>query len=216
MSSRFAVSLPLEIGFTRRVLVAAEIVDGVTLRPVTTGIKVTATGLRSRPVVNFSGFYVWLEEGGREAQEIVVDAEGTEYQSARASPLLPPDHARIQLPPAYGYRFPPGATALRGTLRASLYGSPDPIGGALVRLQWSGDSGWIDAPLASRSAASGDFAVPLRLASTAEPRLLANGSLAVRLRVERDGVSRTSDEIPLRQGSVSALSAPFIWDDLTP
>jgi hypothetical protein len=214
MTSRFPVFLPLEVGFTRRVLLAAEIVDGVTLSPVTRGIKVSATGLTRRPIINASGFYVWLEEGDRQAREITVEALQTAYQDARATPLAPPDYRRIELSPTTAYRFSPGATALRGTLRQSLYGPPTPIAGALVRLQWSHDNGWNDEPLASRSAVNGDFAAALRLAPNAEASTRPGGDLAVRLKVERDGVTRTTDEISLRQGAVSTWSQPFIWDEL--
>lgn len=216
MAKRFPVSQPLEVGFVRRVLLAAEIVDGVTFRPVTSGIQVSATGLARPPLINASGFYVWLEEGDRLAQEIVVDASEASYQDARAAPLPLPDYCRIALAPAAGYRFPPGATALRGTLRESRYGPPAPVAGALVRLQWSDDGGWTDAPLASSSAANGDFAVALKLAPSAEPRTQAGGDLVVRLKVERATSTRTSHEFPLRQGSVSAAGQPFIWDDLLP
>lgn len=214
MASRFPVALPLEIGFTRRVLLAAEIVDGVTLRPVTSGIRVSATGLKRRPLINAGGFYVWLEEGDRAAQDIIVDALDSGYESTRATPLTPPDYRRIELQPTSRYRFPADATALRGTLRESLYGPPVPVAGAQVRLQWSDDTGWNDATLVSSSAADGDFAVALRLASTDEARTLANGDLAVRLKIERDGIVRTSEEIPLRQGAVSAWRQAFIWDEL--
>lgn len=212
----FPVALPLEIGFSRRVLMAAEVVDGVTLRPVTRGVRVLATGLRRKPLVNRSGLYVWLEEEGRVADEIVVESLNGDYQTARATPLMPPDHRRIELPPAHGYRFPPGATALRGTLRERLYGPPVPIAGADVRLQWSNDDGWNDATLSSRTAINGDFAAVLRLASTADARTLPGGDLAIRLRVEWDGAARTSDEIPLGQGAVTAWRQAFIWDELLP
>jgi hypothetical protein len=215
MSDR-ALLAPLEIGFTRRVLVAVEVVDGVTLTPVRIGIKVSATGLTRRPIVNASGFHVWVEEGDRQAREIVVDAQGSPYQSVRAQPVAPPGHRRIELPPTPGYRFPPGVTALRGTLRERLYGPPAPVEGALVRLQWYDDAGWNDAPLASASAANGDFAAALRLAPTAEARTGPNGDFTVRLSFTRDGRTRFSDEMPLRPGAVGAAAQPFIWDELLP
>ncbi len=45
MSSPFPVRLPLERAFTRRMLFAAEIIDAVTLEPVTKDLQVKATGL---------------------------------------------------------------------------------------------------------------------------------------------------------------------------
>ncbi|QWW71221.1 hypothetical protein [Rhizobium sp. WYJ-E13] len=216
MADRFPVSEPLEIGFVRRVLLAAEIVDGVTLRPVTSGIRVSASGLRQRPRINASGFYVWLEEGDRQAGDIVVEALHSGFESTQAAPTALPGHVRIELTPTPRYRFTTGATALRATLRESLFGPSVPVANARIRLQWSDDNGWNDARLVSISAANGDFAVALRLAAADEARSLPNGDLAVRLKVERDGVVRTSDEIPLRQGAVSAWRQAFIWDELLP
>ena len=88
MTSRFSVALPLELAFNRRVAMAAEIVDGVTLLPVTSGLMVSATGLRLDPIVNSSGYYVWLEEEDREAQDIVVEVPPlSPYRRARATSL---------------------------------------------------------------------------------------------------------------------------------
>ena len=217
MTSRFSVALPLELAFNRRVAMAAEIVDGVTLLPVTSGLMVSATGLRLDPIVNSSGYYVWLEEEDREAQDIVVEVPPlSPYRSARATSLALPEFRRIELSPTERYRFSPGVTALRGTLRESRYGTPRPVAEAKVRLQWSGDSGWTDAPLASISAASGDFGAALRLGPSAEPRELGGGAIAVRLLVRRDTQVRTSAEIALRQGTVTSRPEPFVWDELQP
>lgn len=215
MSERFPVDM-MEIAFIRRVGLAAEIVDGVTLVPVRAGIKVSAEGLKRKPIVNSSGFFVWLEEPDREAEAIVVDAAETDYESARGEPVAPPRHVRIELAPKPTYAFPTGATAYRGTLRESRYGPPVAIAGAEVRLQWTGDDGWVDAPLASRSAANGDFVATLRLAPKQDPRAHAEGGIAARLRIDRDGRVRTSAEFALVQGRVGAAAQPFIWDDLNP
>lgn len=216
MADRFPVVQPPETAWSRRVLCAAEVVDGVTLDPVRSAIKVTARGLRRAPVVNATGFWVWLEEGGAAPSRIVVDGSGTPYADTdRAPPVAPARSVRIELAPRAAYPFPPSATALRGRLLASRFGARRPVAGATVRLQWSDGVGWIDAPVAVTSEASGDFAAPLRLAPRAEPRAL-DGGIAARLRVTRGGVTRTSDEFPLAQGRVGGSADPFIWDDLNP
>ena len=217
MPDRFAIARPPETAYSRRLLCAAEMVDAVTLARVTEDLKVSAPGLRRKPTVNASGFFVWLEEGGATPERIVVDASDTAYASAESPPPVPPEKkVRIELAPRYGYPFPPGATALRGTIRVSRYGPPEPVVGARVGLQWSGDTGWVDAPVAVASEANGDFAAPLRLAPKAEPRTLPGGGLAVRLVISRNGTTRTSDEFPLHQGRVGGRDQPFIWDDLNP
>jgi hypothetical protein len=217
MSDRFPVGLPLDAAYSRRLLCAAELVDAVTLERVTADLKVTALGLQRKPTINASGFFVWLEEGGAAPTRILVDASDTSYASTESGPPAPPEKSvRIELAPRFAYPFPPGATALRGTLRVSRFGRPEPVAGATVRLQWSDGVGWIDAPVAVTSETSGDFAAPLRLAPKAEPRTLPGGGLAVRLRITRNGTTRTGDEFALAAGRVGSRDQPFIWDDLHP
>jgi hypothetical protein len=216
MPDRFPVGIPLEVGWTRRVLCAAEIVDAVTLQPVRNGIEVRARGLKRKPHVNFSGFHVWLEEAdGAQPERIVVDALDTHYSSAESPPPVPPQKAiRIELAPQFEYPFPHGATALRGTLRESRFGPPKPIVNALVRLQWF-NTDWVDAATAVTTNEKGDFAAPLRLAPGAEPKL-DGANIAVRLRVQRDGTPRTTEEFGMAPGKVTPAPRAFIWDDLNP
>ena len=216
MPSRFPVGLPLEKAWTRRMLCAAEIVDAVTLEPVTTHIKVQADGLKRKPRISRSGYHYWLEEGGAQPQRIFVDAAGTPYGDAESPPPDPPNKiVRIELVPRCSYPFAGGTTALRGTLRVSRFGAPQSIAAATVLLQWFDGTGWINAPTVVTSDERGDFAAPLRLAPKDEPRLVA-GEIAVRLRVGRGAITRTSDEFALRAGQVSPAPQPFIWDVFHP
>ena len=89
MSSPFPVRLPLERAFTRRMLFAAEIIDAVTLEPVTKDLQVKATGLNNNPIVNYDGFFVWLEEANRQPQAVIVDASLTPFESVTVpAPVL--------------------------------------------------------------------------------------------------------------------------------
>lgn len=206
----------LEIAWTRRVLCAAEIVDAVTLEPVTTGIKVRADGLKRKPQVNWSGFHYWLEEGAAQPQRIVVTSQDDRYSETESVPPVPPEKAiRIELPPRPSYPFPPGATVVRGTLLVSRFGDRQPIAGATVRLQWSDGPFWINASTAVKTDERGDFAAPLRLGPKDDPRMIGGG-MAVRLRVSRDGLTRTGDEFALPPRKISPQPQPFIWDDLHP
>jgi hypothetical protein len=217
MSDRFPVGLPLDAAYSRRLLCAAELVDAVTLERVTADLKVSALGLQRKPAINASGFFVWLDEGGAAPTRILVDASDTYYASTESGPPAPPANSvRVELAPRFAYPFPPGATALRGTLRVSRFGRPEPVAGATTRLQWFDGISWIDAPVTVTSESSGDFAAPLRLAPNAEPRTRPGGGLAVRLRVTRNGTIRTGDEFALAPGRVSSRDQPFIWDDLHP
>ena len=213
MSSRFPVGLPLERAWIRRVLCAAEIVDAVTLQPVIADIKVRADGLKRKPRMSRSGYHYWLEEGNAQPQRIFVDASGTPYGDAESEPPVPPEKSvRIELVPRVSYPFAGGITALRGTLRVSRFGAPQPIVGATVFLQWFDGTGWINAATKVTSDERGDFAAPLRLAPKDEPQLIAGG-IAVRLQVRREGITKTSDEFALRAGQISPALQPYIWDD---
>ena len=215
MPSGFPIGA-LDVAWTRRLLCAAEIVDAVTLEPVTKNIKVRADGLKNKPRVNWSGFHCWLEEGAAQPQGIVVTPLDDRYAEARSAPPVPPERSvRIELAPRASYPFPPGVTVLRGTLRVSRFGTPEAVAGASVTLQWFNDSGWVDAPTTVTTDDRGDFAVPLRLAPKDEPRLV-NGKIAVRLRFERDGPTRTTDEIEMAARTITPAAQPFIWDDLNP
>ncbi|WP_157866087.1 hypothetical protein [Mesorhizobium japonicum] len=217
MPSAFSVNLPRETAFTRRVLFAAEIIDAVTLEPVTKDIKVRATGLRNKPVINASGIFVWLEEGAARPLDVVVDASATQYIGATvAAPVPPKKSVRIELAPRYGYPFQTGVSALRGSLRESRFGTPERVQDAEVWLQWSDDAGWMDAPTRSTTAANGDFAVLLRLAPDQDPNPHPSGGWNVRLKVRRDGMTRTSADIPFQQGRINSAKEPFAWDELTP
>lgn len=206
----------LEIAWTRRVLCGAEILDAVTLAPVTDGIRVRADGLRNKPTATHSGFHYWLVEGNAQPQRISVTSLDGVYSDVDTLPPAPPQKSvRIELAPGPGYPFPAGATAARGTINVSQTGPVRPVVGAAVRLQWSDGAVWVDAPTQVMTDERGEFAAPLRLAPKDEPRLTTDG-IAVRLRVRRGSITRTSDEFALAAGRVSPTVQPFIWNNLNP
>ncbi|HWA89503.1 MAG TPA: hypothetical protein VG889_05670 [Rhizomicrobium sp.] len=209
---------PFDLSLARKVLFAAEIVDAVTLQPVTSGIRVSATGLGRRPIVNYDGVFVWLEEGANQPLQVIVDARDTAYESvAVPAPILPARSVRIELAPAYAYPFPPGATALRGRLIESPLGDPVAVAGAEVHLQWIDDpqpgTVWADSPVRSHSAANGDFAALMRFTPSQAPRALGKG-IAARLSVTRGPDTRVSNPFTLDLGRIGG--GPFAWSDLTP
>ncbi|MDR5761463.1 hypothetical protein [Caballeronia sp. LZ035] len=227
----------------RRVLFAVEIVDAVTLDPVTTDIVVSAEGLLRKPVVNHAGLYVFLAEGDALPANVIVSAEGSPYESVTvAAPVPPARMVRVQLAPRYAYPFVAGVTAMRGALIESVADDRVPVVDAVIGLQWldqlddagvvpdarAGDEAdlggpdddvnpkaiWIDPGLRSHSAATGDFAAVLRLTPSDRPARTIDGALRVRLRVERGNAVRMSDEFPLWQGRVADALPPFAWDEL--
>jgi len=219
MSRSFPVRL--EQGYARRSLFAADITDAVTLAPITTDINVSATGLRNGPILNLSGSYVWLEEDGSQPQTVVIDATGTQYESVSVPAPVPPARSvRVELAPRYGYAFPPGVTAMRGSLIESLFGTPRPVVGAEVWLQWIDDNApgthWVDAPTHSHSGTNGEFAALLRFSPAQVPRADADGAVIARLRIRRETAVRSSAQFSLALGRITAGQHPFAWNELTP
>lgn len=216
----------------RRVLFAIELIDAVTLNRVSQGMKeVKAQGLRGKPVINASGFFVWLDEDIDQLQKISINPGMLPYEETERSPAqlnLERDSAQgkwpltsIELSPRADYPFTTGITGLRGTL-VEAYGSPpQPVSDADVYLRWlDQDGNWHDSPTRCHTTASGDFVAILRFAPTDDPQLDATGNLTVRLRVRRGADERGTADLNIPQGRVESPSTPnqfvFAWDELVP
>jgi len=210
-----------ELAYKRDVYLALELLDAVTMTRVHEGVKVVAEGLQRKPIVNHSGFFVWIKEGNSVAQKITVDPDELPYEKTELSPVNFP-LSTIQLQPKVDYPFSPGLTGLRGTLIERDITPRVPVGNAEVQLVWLDDSDiWRDALTTSpTNSSSGDFVSILRLAPTEKPKINANGAVTVRLQVRRGVLSRSSTDFQLPQGRVTdpSTSNPliFAWDDLQP
>jgi hypothetical protein len=218
MPRTFAVHLPLEVAYVRKVLFAVEILDAVTQEPVTLGLDVSAAGLAGKPIVNGSGFFVWLQEGNLRPTQIVVDTGTTPYESTTVPvPQAPARSMRIELAPRVGYAFGSGATGVRGTIIGRRTGPRVPAAGAEVWLRWIDDTAngttWVNAPVHSLANANGDFAAVVRLAPSQVPRTDASGPIRARLGARNRGTTRTSSEFLLPQGRVLERSEPFVWNE---
>jgi hypothetical protein len=209
-----------EVAYERHVYLAVELLDAVTMTRVYDGVKVIADGLQGKPIINASGFFVWLEENAV-AQKVIVIPDELPYEETELTALTFP-RSTIQLQPSVNYPFSPGITGLRGTLVESLLTPAVPVGGAEIKLGWLDDSDiWRDAPTTSlTNSRSGDFVSILRLAPREKPKVDANGAVTVRLQVRRGALSRSSTDFQLPQGRVTdpstSNSLTFAWDDLQP
>jgi hypothetical protein len=223
MNRQFEVYRPLELSYQRNVLFAIEVLDAVTLRRVTHGLTVNASGLRKKPIINASGRFVWLREDPKALQKIIIEPGTLPFESVEisADQLRLGELSTVELPPRCDYPFVPGITGLRGTLIESREMPPEqqqPVAGAEVRLMWLDDDSvtWHDAPTTSHTNSHGDFAAILRFAPTEVPAINANGALSVRLRARRDALNeRGSADFPLLQGRVADVLA-FAWNELQP
>lgn len=228
MNQPFAVQLPMEEAYSRRVLFGIELLDAVTLSRVSQGVKVVAGGLLGKPIVNTSGLFVWLQEDVTNLRKVSIDPgtlpyEGLELEPAQLHlPPVKPALTTIELQPKVGYSFASGITGLRGALIEERVNPPQPstpVRNAAVRLQWlDDDNNWRIAPTISHTDPKrGDFVSILRLSPIEVPHL-EKGEVTVRLLASRDGgLERRSDNFRLPQGRVTdpSTSNPliFAWDE---
>lgn len=231
MNQPFAVQLPLEEAYSRRVLFGIELLDAVTLSRVNHGVTVVAGGLLGKPIVNTSGLFVWLQEDVTNLRMVSIDPGTLPYEGLELRPVqlnLPPVKpalTTIELQPKVGYSFASGITGLRGAFIEERVNPPQrstPVLNAAVRLQWlDDDNNWRIAPTISHTDPKrGDFVSILRLSPTEVPHL-EQGEVTVRLLASRDGgLERRSDNFRLPQGRVTnpSTSNPliFAWDELQP
>jgi hypothetical protein len=213
----------LEQAYQRNVLFALEVLDGVTMTRVSEGLKVVAEGLVGKPIVNKSGYFVWLKENIAGLQKITINP-GTlpyePYELSRVDVQLP--LTTIELQPRADYDFAAGLTGLRGTLIERRITPPESVTNAEIKLIWLDDNGvWQNAPNATHTnPKTGDFASILRLAPKQIPELDANGAVTVRLQVSRIGATRSSNDLKLSQGRITDPTTlnplTFAWDELQP
>ncbi len=223
MSRPLSFSGAPETAWTRRVAYAIQVLDAVTLEPVTHKVQLRARGLRAKPVINASRYAVWLAEENRTIGTVEIKPPpGSGLLEVTIPPPAPATTGTpepILLAPAHDYPFPPGVTALRGTLKVSATAGADPVVGAEIWLQWL-DEGhfpprWTDSTVRSRTNADGDFAVLFRLASGHSAEM-QDGKFQARIAATHAGASRSMGIAALTPGLAAAAASPFAWNEFTP
>jgi hypothetical protein len=197
MARPFEVYEPLERpwtnkdGWTRKGMLAIEVLDAVTLRRVNQGITVEAKGVRSRPIVNHGGLFVWRGENLTGFAGVVIDPGVLPFAGvdlAQADVTLPLHTVALQ--PRANYVFAPGTTAIRGSLietAVPLGVEPTVIPGASIRLAWLDDDGttWHAPPQRFITDVRGEFAAFIPFVPADLPQLDAGGNLKLRLFANR-------------------------------
>jgi hypothetical protein len=224
------MTLPIPVrerqqAYVRDAMLGIELLDAVTLVPVSEGVKVVAEGLHGQPIVNASGIFVWLREDSAPLRKITIDPVTLPYEKTELLPAdLTPPLTRVELRPRADYPFAAGVTGIRGTLVEDRFGRA-PVRDAEVHLAWLDQNGlWRDAPAPTRTSDRGDFVAVLRLTAAEFPDLDANDELTVRLRARRGGPDRESLDLKLPRGRVAdratfpagADALLFFWDELQP
>lgn len=219
MSARpFDVRLPLEPSYRREAMLAVELLDPVTLERVAQGVRVTAVGLTSTPIINFSGLFVWLRQPTTDFQQLTIEP-GTrpfERMEIPAAQVQLPLHS-VELKPRANYPFTPGITAIRGALSETSVppgATPAPVAGATIRLEWLHEDGltWMVSPATALTDAKGVFTVILRLAPMQMTALDAQGRMSIRLFAKRAAGGEKHHEFLLPHGCVTDQA--YAWDQL--
>lgn len=215
--TRPAVHLPEERAYVRDALFGIELLDAVTLGQVGSGVTVEAVGLRAKPIVSASGFFVWLGNDITPLQKVIIDPGVLPYERVELDAAQVPAKTltKVELPPRADYAFAAGTTGMRGVLIEDRIGKA-PVRDARVHLRWLDENSvWRDAPAPVQTGADGSFIAVLRLALGEVPLPDANGALTVRLGAQRGLTVRQSTDMPLPQGRI-ADPFVFAWDELQP
>jgi hypothetical protein len=197
---------------TRTASFAVEVIDPVSLGVVSRKLDVDAEGLRGRPIVNYSGRFVWIDQGDRWPTAVVVTPAGLPFSTQVVSP--PPRPAdpndigaearllRVVLRPTPAYPFEAGVTSARGRLRLRPGPSAPGLAGVRVQLAWRDEASgrWLPAPPSAPPPSAtnapspveqetdehGDFAAFLRLRPRpSEQPEFSEGVLRARLQFTR-------------------------------
>jgi hypothetical protein len=237
MSALFPVLAPDLI--RRRVLFAVALVDPITGRLVSRGLRVTADGLAGRPVVNHSGHFVWLSEGAARPTRVRVAPDGAPFEPesiavgvlpdpAPDDPQLPPvtvdpslRRLRIPLRPTPAYPFPDGVTLVHGRLKETTAADAAAVANAEVEPQWQLDDAatWKSSAARARTGATGEFTGALLLPADAKPEG-DSGKIAMRVVFDRAGVRKATPAGSVAPGSRVAtpggtpLFGVVAWDQL--
>jgi hypothetical protein len=223
MARMFDVHEPLERAWTRKATLAVEVLDAVTLQRMSRGITVEAKGVRSKPVVNHGGLFVWRGDDFAGFDGVTVDPGALPFAGvdlAQADVALPLHTVALQ--PRVNYAFAPGTTAIRGSLIETVPPpgiDPTPVRNASIRLEWLDDDGttWHQPPQRFITDVRGEFAAFIPFVPADLPQLAAGGTLTLKLIANRAPPGQPANEKSIQfahpQGRVT--DAIHAWDQLT-
>ncbi|HMG48288.1 MAG TPA: hypothetical protein VK614_12605 [Allosphingosinicella sp.] len=193
-----------------RVTLAIGAVDSVTGRLIRDGVSARITGLMDRPIVNASGMLVFINLPDQPQYDVEVDGRRAGFPFVERFAFTPPapgnkDPAArrrdVLLAPGPDYPFAPGTTLVRGVVtRGSA-----PVAEASISAAPAAGG----AAFATRSIASGAFALALRLPPFGTHEAEAPVSIAIA--VSEGGITRSFVR-PLTNGQSHSFLEPI---DLT-
>ena len=205
--------------YTRRAMMAIEVLDAVSLERLSSGVTVTAVGLRGKPIVNHGGLFVWLEEDLAAFDKLVIDpGELPHFATELPAAAIGPSPHTVRLYPRMSYPFTAGMSAVRGFLvESDPPNAPpppwQPIAEAVIRLEWLDADGvtWHSTAESYVTDAAGQFAAFVRLAPDDQPLVDANGDLTLRFLAKRGATTKQLD-LNCPQGRVA--DETLAWDQM--
>ena len=222
----------------RKVLVALELFDPLSQSLVSSDVIVSAKGL-GRPIVSWSGRFVWVDQNADWPSEISVQPVGLPFENEVVNPPKPPASTntkpeqrlvRVVLRPTAAADFS-DVTAIRGQLTESSASGALPVQGAVARLAWfeQDTSAWIVSPeQGGVTNKAGEFAAFFRLQpATAQEPDLKGRLLKIRGQFTRGNTTRaTPDNYAFLadpkaagrvfEGQLLARDLKLGWADLQP
>jgi hypothetical protein len=139
---------------------------------------------------------------------------------------------RIFLRPTAAYPFPDNALVLRGALHESAAANAPAVKGARILIEWKSEAAqmggsptWVVSPATGATDSRGAFAAALALPPAAHPLAPTGKDISLRLRVERAGAARVSNDVDLPagpgdpvtgRGNNLMLKDSLAWSGLTP
>ena len=222
MARTFDVYEPLERAWTRKALLAVEVLDAVTLQRMSQGITVTAKGIRNTPVLNHGGLFVWRGDSLTGFDGVTIDPGALPFAGVdlAQADVTRPLHT-VALQPLANYAFAPGTTAIRGSLIETVPPpgvAPTPIPNASIRLQWLDDDGstWRQPPQRFVTDTRGEFAAFIPFVPADLPQLVG-GNLTLQLIANRAPPGQPAIEkfVQFAHPQGRAIDSIYAWDQLT-
>ena len=237
------LTTPIVVRYTRYVQFAVEVLDPVTLERVYRGVQVNAEGLDRKPIMNHSGYFVFLRPTGKTEQEAQNDFEKnlralsidpgqrpfspTRLHASEVTRVPSPTNlvpvTSIYLSPLENYPFPSHLTAILGKLfeaKVPVGREPVPVADAQVHLEWKPKNNpWRRSISTSRVGTNGSFCSVLRFTRDEAEELATdgNGKIFIRLIFSRVNGERMTPSLSLSENQITYPKNQhtfFYWNEL--
>lgn len=191
----------LKVGTTTtRLTLAVELIDTFTGEQPEEELSVSAADVDTVPARNPSGFHLFLDLPNDPLPIVVDGGDGYFDLKETIDPTeLDPPAAQLNVTPSPGYRFPPGATLLRGFV---VDDSDNPVGSATVSIRDTDEETVTDE--------NGEFVLFIKNITPADVHRTDDGTRLIRINgddpeihVAHPNHGSTTVRQPLEEGSIT-------------